>query len=101
MSSICFGALLTFAPASYGLTRRLRPRPNHKGMRQRCDAACRLVGVGSSRHSRSFTPVLGDKQNCVNFPLLEAVLASLWQQRRQDFVAMATAVLSLAIASAH
>jgi len=26
------------------------------------------------------------------------VLASLWQQRRQDFVAMATAVLSLAIA---
>ena len=45
-----------------------------------------------------FTPVLGDEQNCVNFPLLEAVLASLWQQRRQDLLAIATAVLSLAIA---
>jgi hypothetical protein len=31
-----------------------------------------------------FTPVAGDDVNCVNFPLLEAVLAGLWEQRRRD-----------------
>jgi hypothetical protein len=41
-----------------------------------------------------FTPVAGPDQNCVNFPLLEAVLASLWQQRRRDSLAIATAAFS-------
>lgn len=45
-----------------------------------------------------FTPVLGGDQNCVNFPLLEAVLASLWQQQRRDQLAIATAVVSFAFA---
>jgi hypothetical protein len=45
-----------------------------------------------------FTPVAGPSQNCINFPLLEAVLASLWQRRRRDQLAIATAVVSLAIA---
>src|SRR4249920_2831320 len=31
-----------------------------------------------------FTPVAGVKENCISFPILEAVLASLWQQRRRD-----------------
>ena len=47
-----------------------------------------------------FTPVAGPDQNCVNFPLLEAVFASLWQQRRRDLLALFTAVLSLGIALA-
>lgn len=47
-----------------------------------------------------FTPVAGGDQNCVNFPLLEAVLAGLWQRHRRDLAAIATAVLSLAIALA-
>jgi hypothetical protein len=36
----------------------------------------------------------------VNFPLLEAVLAGLWQQRRRDLFAVETAMFSLAIALA-
>jgi hypothetical protein len=47
-----------------------------------------------------FTPVAGDDGNCVNFPLLEAVLAGLWQQRRRDLFPVVTAVFSLAIALA-
>ena len=47
-----------------------------------------------------FTPVAGPDKNCVNFPLLEAVFASLWQQRRRDLLALFTAVLSLGIALA-
>jgi hypothetical protein len=47
-----------------------------------------------------FTPAAGTDQNCVNFPLLEAVLAGLWQQHRRDSLAIATAALSLAIALA-
>ncbi len=31
-----------------------------------------------------FAPVAGPDQNCINFPLLEAVLAGLWQERRRD-----------------
>ena len=45
-----------------------------------------------------FTPVAGPDRNCVNLPLLEAVLAGLWQERRRDLLALATAVLSLGIA---
>lgn len=47
-----------------------------------------------------FTPVAGEEVNCVNFPLLEAVLASLWEQRRRDSGALWTAVLSIGIALA-
>lgn len=49
---------------------------------------------------RLFAPVLGDKRNCVNFPLLEAVLADLWQQRRRDLLAVSTAFVSAGIAVA-
>jgi hypothetical protein len=54
---------------------------------------------GGSRKA-FFTPVAGRDKNCVNFPLLEAVLAGLWQQRGRDLLAFATAVLSLGIALA-
>jgi hypothetical protein len=47
-----------------------------------------------------FTPVAGKDENCVNFPLLEAVLAGLWQERRRDLWALGTAALSLGIALA-
>ena len=45
-----------------------------------------------------FTPVAGADVNCVNFPLLEAVLAGLWEQRRRDRLAVWTALFSLGIA---
>jgi hypothetical protein len=38
--------------------------------------------------------------HCVNFSLLDAVLAGLWQERRRDLLALATAALSLGIALA-
>lgn len=47
-----------------------------------------------------FTPTVANDANCVNFPLLEAVLAGLWQERRRDQLALWTAVLSLGIAIA-
>jgi hypothetical protein len=47
-----------------------------------------------------FTPVAGKDKNCVNFPLLEAVLAGLWQDRRRDLWALGTAALSLGVALA-
>lgn len=47
-----------------------------------------------------FTPVAGSDRNCVNFPLLEAILAGLWQERRRDGLAIATSVVSLSIAIA-
>ena len=37
-----------------------------------------------------FTPVAGDDQNCVNFPLLEAVLAGLWERWRRDLWTLAS-----------
>jgi hypothetical protein len=57
---------------------------------------------GGARKS-FFAPRLGTDPrdvNCVNFPLLEAVLAGHWQQRRRDLWAVATAVFSLAVAIA-
>lgn len=45
-----------------------------------------------------FTPVAGDDRDCVNFPLLEAVLAGLWEQRRRDLWAVGISLASLAIA---
>jgi hypothetical protein len=47
-----------------------------------------------------FLPVAGKDKNCVNFPLLEAVLAGLWQERRRDLWALGTALFSLVIAIA-
>jgi hypothetical protein len=46
-----------------------------------------------------FTPVAGTDRNCVNFPLLEAVLAGLWQRRRRDLWTLWVALVSLGIAS--
>ncbi len=47
-----------------------------------------------------FTLAAGKDRNCVNFPLLEAVLAGLWQQQRRDLWAIRTALVSLVIALA-
>ena len=47
-----------------------------------------------------FSPRIGQDVNCVNFPLLEAVLAGLWQERRRDSLAITTAVIAAAIAIA-
>jgi hypothetical protein len=47
-----------------------------------------------------FTAVAGDDANCVNFPVLEAVLAGLWQERRRDNLAITTAVVAAAISIA-
>ena len=42
----------------------------------------------------------GHEVNCVNFPMLEAVLAGLWQERRRDLLAVAAAVSAFAISLA-
>jgi len=47
-----------------------------------------------------FTMVAGQKVNCVNFPMLEAVLAGLWQQRDRDTRTFWTAIGSIVIAGA-
>jgi hypothetical protein len=47
-----------------------------------------------------FTPFAGGDSNRVNFPLLEAVLAGLWQQQRRDLWAIRAALISLGIALA-
>jgi hypothetical protein len=47
-----------------------------------------------------FSPKVGSDRNCVNFPLLEAVLAGLWEQRRRDTWALTIAIISLGIAGA-
>jgi hypothetical protein len=46
-----------------------------------------------------FTAKAGDDKNCVNFPLLEAVLAGLWQQRRRGLWTLWVALVSLGIAT--
>ena len=44
-----------------------------------------LYGENEDGSGRAFfMPVAGRDRNCINFPLLEAVLAGLWQQRRRD-----------------
>jgi hypothetical protein len=48
---------------------------------------------------RYFTPVAGQDINCVNFPLLEAVLAALWQQRDRDQRTYWTSIFSLVISA--
>lgn len=47
-----------------------------------------------------FTPVAGADQNCVNFPLLEAVLAGLWEERNRNLWALWISILSIGIALA-
>jgi hypothetical protein len=47
-----------------------------------------------------FTPEAGDDSNCVNFPMLEAALAGLWQERSRDFLAVAAALSAFAISVA-
>jgi hypothetical protein len=47
-----------------------------------------------------FTPVAGDDSDCVNFPMLEAVHAGLWQERRRDLLAVAAAVSAFGISIA-
>jgi hypothetical protein len=45
-----------------------------------------------------FALKVGPDRHCVNFPLLEAVLAGLWQERRRDLWALWAAAISLGIA---
>ena len=40
----------------------------------------------------------GSKVNCINFPLMEAVLANLAQERRRDRWTIGLAVVSLGVA---
>lgn len=47
-----------------------------------------------------FTPVAGDEVNCVNVPLLEAVLAGLWQERNRQLWAVWASAISVAVALA-
>jgi hypothetical protein len=42
--------------------------------------------------------VVGQEHNCINFPLMEAVLAGLWQQRRRDLWTFWISVVSMGIA---
>jgi hypothetical protein len=43
---------------------------------------------------------MGYEPNCINFPLLEAVLAGLWQENNRQLLAVGVSVLSIAIALA-
>jgi hypothetical protein len=54
---------------------------------------------GRRPHKFFFTAVAGQDINCVNFPLLEAVLAALWQQRDRDLWTYRTSILSLVISA--
>jgi hypothetical protein len=47
-----------------------------------------------------FSPQLGTEANCVNFPLLEAVLAGLWQERDRQLWAVWASAISIAVAVA-
>jgi len=56
---------------------------------------------GDQRGRRAlFTPKAGSEPNCINFPMLEAVLAGLWQERDRQRWAVGLAVASIAIAIA-
>ena len=55
--------------------------------------------VGRTARKSFFSLRVGNEANCVNFPLLEAVLAGLWQQRDRDLFAVVTAIVSLVVAS--
>ena len=51
-----------------------------------------------ARHIFFFTPKAGDDENCVNFPLLEAVLAGPWEERNRNLWALWISILSIGIA---
>ena len=59
-----------------------------------------IYGQEDTPHAKKslFAPVVGDDRNCINFPLLEAVLAGLWQQRRRDLWTFWVAAISVGIA---
>lgn len=57
-------------------------------------------GEGPGPRRFFFSPKLGTAVNCINFPLMEAVLAGLWQQRSRDALTIDAAFISLAIALA-
>jgi hypothetical protein len=47
-----------------------------------------------------FTPLAGNEPNCINFPLLEAVLAGLWQERDRQLWTFWASLISISIALA-
>ena len=47
-----------------------------------------------------FTPLANDEPNCINLPLLEAVLAGLWQERNRQLWAVWASAISVAVALA-
>jgi hypothetical protein len=47
-----------------------------------------------------YTKAIGQDGPSINFPLLEAVLAGLWQQRRRDLWTLGVAIVSAGIAIA-
>jgi hypothetical protein len=50
-----------------------------------------------SGHTHLFSMQVGPDVNAVNFPLLEALLAELWEQQDRDHRTFKTAVASIAI----
>jgi hypothetical protein len=56
--------------------------------------------IGRTARKSFFTPVAGDLTNAINFPMLEAVVGGLWQERRRDLWVSATAIVSIAISLA-
>ena len=56
------------------------------------------LSVGRTARKSLFSLQVGNEVNCINFPLMEAVLAGLWQQRRRDLWTLWLAVISLGIA---
>jgi hypothetical protein len=55
---------------------------------------------GSSSRKRLYSPVVGNDHHCVNFPLLEAVLAGLWEEWNRQRLTAVAAALSLALSVA-
>jgi hypothetical protein len=56
--------------------------------------------AGRTARKSFFAKQVGDLVNAINFPLLEAVLAGLWQERRRNLWVSTTAVVSIGISIA-
>jgi hypothetical protein len=56
--------------------------------------------AGRTARKSFFEIRVGDLVNAINFPLLEAVLAGLWQERRRDLWVTGIALVSIAISLA-
>jgi hypothetical protein len=56
--------------------------------------------VGRTSRKSFFGPQVGHLVNAINFPVLEAVLAGLWQERRRNLWAIGLSVASIAISVA-